>query len=320
MQQEGGDAILVHYDKGGLRIALPLIIRPIGDVPGLSNVNDVWDATSVYGYVGPVITGKQDMSLDFQKTLYHFLTENRIVALFSRLHPLLHQLPILNGLGDQIAMGPTVSIDLTTNEEVQIAAYRKSTRYEVRKAQEEGVRAYRDGRWEHFDRFIQLYHQTMERVGASDYYLFDRAYFEPLRDKLGLGLQLFVAELDGQIISASLFFHHNHIIQYHLSGSDDSFRHLAASKLIIDATRQWGITVGAKTLHLGGGVGAQRDGLWRFKKGFSDRTHTFSVWKYIVIPEQYQGLIAKRSRYLGVDAQQLVGSGFFPAYRADLTD
>ncbi len=156
----------------------------------------------------------------------------------------------------------------------------------------------------------------MAAVGASPYYLFDRPYFEGLRDELGSGLQLFVAEHDGEVVAASLFLHHGDFLQYHLSASDPDSRDLPASKLIIDAARKWGVQVGAKILHLGGGVGSQEDSLWRFKKGFSDRRHTFSVWKHVVSPELYEELIAKRARRLGVPSRELSASGFFPAYRA----
>ena len=50
-----GEARLFVYEQAGHTIALPLIIRTLTDYPGIGGWAQTWrDATSVYGYSGPL--------------------------------------------------------------------------------------------------------------------------------------------------------------------------------------------------------------------------------------------------------------------------
>jgi lipid II:glycine glycyltransferase (peptidoglycan interpeptide bridge formation enzyme) len=156
----------------------------------------------------------------------------------------------------------------------------------------------------------------MERVGADEYYLLDKSYFLRLREALGERLHLFVAEQDGVICSAALFVHTGDIIQYHLSGSDPAYAHFAPSKLVLDEARLWGNAVGARLLHLGGGVGSRRDNLFMFKAGFSLQRHRFYVWKWVVFPKVYSRLVNAWRASLIEGGQEQIATDFFPLYRA----
>src|SRR5262245_59033752 len=50
-----GLAQLFVYTEGPYAIAVPLLLRPLATVPGLADLGaGWWDATSVYGYAGPI--------------------------------------------------------------------------------------------------------------------------------------------------------------------------------------------------------------------------------------------------------------------------
>ena len=134
-------------------------------------------------------------------------------------------------------MGETVSIELFESKHRQWSKFRKSHRYEIRKAQARGVRVYQDTRWEKFNDFVSLYAATMERVRAAKHYCHTLDHFVQLRSALGDRLRLFVAEYNGAACCASLFVHTCFIVQYHLSGSNPIGRKLAASKLIVNEAR-----------------------------------------------------------------------------------
>jgi len=95
------------YVSDGFRtMLLPLIIRPI---PG-----GRFDATSPYGYPGPIGTGTED-PVFLQVALVaglQVLREADLVSAFIRLHPLLNPDPPV-GIGTVVVHGDTVSIDLT---------------------------------------------------------------------------------------------------------------------------------------------------------------------------------------------------------------
>src|SRR6267154_604588 len=115
-------AHLFTYCEGDYLIALPLLLHSAGEVlPGWN------DAASVYGYAGPVAShGRipEPVVRNFQGALKDTLLERRVIAAFSRLHPLIAQHDLLAGLGECRASGRTVSIDLTLPLEKQRAQYR----------------------------------------------------------------------------------------------------------------------------------------------------------------------------------------------------
>ena len=297
-EQNGeGEAILIMYREDEQKVgALPLLTRSVAEVPALSH-SPFKDATSVYGYPGPIVSqaAQKDGSffLRFQQAIDQIAQQLNIVSVFSRLNPILENQQFILELGEAVCLSNTVAIDLSIQEETQFAQYRKSHRYEVRRAKREGMVCYRDCEWVHFEKFIELYTVTMHRAEAARYYFFDQQYFSALRDALGDKLALFVAELEGNICSAALFVHNQDIVQYHLSGSDNAYRKLAPAKLIIDTAREWGNEIGAKFLHLGGGVGSQEDSLFQLKAGFSPNRHPFFIWKWIVQPNVYEELVAE---------------------------
>lgn len=313
-----GEGLLIVFREGAKLIALPLLRRSISDVPGLEEY-DYYDATSVYGYPGPVFTPETTADVtfikQFQVSLIEFAEKQRIVSFFSRLNPLLKNHNQLKGLGHVVGLNETVSINLSLPLDVQFAQYRKSHRYEVRRARRNGVTCYLDANWSSYDEFTRLYTETMLRVNAASKYYFDKKYFYELRKALGKRLHLFVAELNGEVCSAALFVHTKEIIQYHLSATNAKCMDHALSKIVIDEARIWGSSINAQRLHLGGGVNSREDSLFRFKDGFSNSRHRFYIWKWIALQDAYQDITKTRLQWLHEQGNNRKPSDFFPSYR-----
>lgn len=308
---------MLVYRESEKIAAFPLLIRSLDGIEGLDpTLQKLNDVTSVYGYAGPVTNADHsdiDFLQRFNQAIFEALRKKQVVTAFSRLHPILENHSLLPSIGIVSNVGWTVSIDLTLPVEVQRAKYRKDHKYGTNKARREGVIAYHDEHWEYYDEFLRLYAMTMQRVDADHAYHFDRSYFDQLREMLNSSLHLFVAELDGSIISAGLFTLFHGIVQFHLSGSDTEYLKYAASKVLIDQVRLWASSKGAETFHLGGGVGSQEDSLFKFKAGFSDTYHQFKVWKCVVNEDIYDQAILQRSTE---KAREAHNSGeYFPAYR-----
>lgn len=320
LAEEPGDvqALLFVYEDDSVVVAMPLLLQRLDGVEGVAGTGYL-DATSVYGYPGPVTNASavsDDVAEIFSISLGGYLESRGVVSAFSRLHPLIEQSSLLSGVGDVVDVGPTVSIDLRLPADEQTLQYRAGHQYDIDKAKESGLVCVHDADWGHLDAFIEIYYETMRRVNADDYYFFHRAYFVRFRELLGRHLQLFVALKDGIVISGSLFTVCNSIIQYHLSGTDSDYLDLAPSKLILDEVRMWGNEVGAKTFHLGGGVGGKKDGVFRFKAGFSDRVHQFKIWRAIVNHEIYHTLTAQQQAWNEQHGVEFADRDYFPAYRA----
>jgi sugar O-acyltransferase (sialic acid O-acetyltransferase NeuD family) len=304
-----GKARLFAYHDGAYTIALPLLLRPV----------DGWtDATSVYGYAGPLASHAGmpgSVVRGFQKELKEALAARRVVSVFSRLHPLIPQHGLLVGLGDCRTEGETVSIDLTLSPEEQWAQYRPSLRTRIRKLRREGLVCVRDGDKRHLPEFTDIYHQTMRRVKAESAYSFEKEYFTRLASGLGPGLELFVVTLGGVVIAGGLFTICDGIVQYHLGGTCDAFLKLGATSLLFDTVRLWANEQGARTVHLGGGVGSKEDSLFHFKVGFSDRRHAFPTWRWVVEPDVYQELCDRNARRNVEQGVRWTSGEYFPRYR-----
>ena len=302
--QEQGRPRALYVTDDGRTMLLPLVIRGI---PGGGI-----DATSPYGYPGPVGSGTDDpafLTLALVAGL-HLLGELGIVSALVRLHPLLNPLPP-KGVGTLVPHGETVSIDLTLPTEMLWAQTRLDHRRGITRAVRLGYVARMDEEWTHLESFKHLYRATMVRRSAAPFYLFDNAYFDGLRDALGESLHLCVVEKDGVIAGAGLFVETNGIVQYHLSGTDDAFRMIQPTKLMMHFVQGWAKGRGNLVLHLGGGVGGEADSLLHFKGGFSPLRHTFATLRMVIDEREYGRLVAAHDPLLDPD----VRSGFFPLYR-----
>lgn len=303
---ENETPILIKYTHNDLLVCIPLIIR---DVP---NTN-YKDATSVYGYSGPLLKGdldRFDQTL-FATTFMEFLTENNIITVFSRLNPYIpNQNKLLVGLGDVIALGEVVNIDLKLDLVYQRQNYHRRLKNHVNKSRRHcGVR--KATSLEDIELFIEIYVENMTRVKAKKSYFFDNSYYYNLFESKGFETEILLAyekETD-KVIAGAMFFKTNNIIQYHLSGTKDDYLHLMPTKLLIDEMRIKATEEGYTIFNLGGGLEANgEDSLFKFKSSFSKDYHLFHIWKLIINENVYNELILK-NKITDLD------SNFFPLYR-----
>ncbi len=309
-----GRAHLFTYRDGAFEIALPLLLRPIDDAePG-----GLQDATSVYGYAGPLSTRAEvpdHVVRAFHAALRDELVDRRVVSVFSRLHPLIDQERLIRGLGEAVAVGPTVSVDLTAPPDEQWAGYSKKCRRIIRRAREAGIVCVHDRTQAYRGDWVEMYRETMRRVGAPPSYIFDEEYFVRLAAELGPILHLFVALVDGRPGAAGLYTLCDGIVQAHLGASREEYARLSPTRLIDDTARRWAADAGAWVFHLGGGVGGRVDSLFQYKAGFSGRRHQFSTWRWIVDPVAYRELCERSEQDAAPAGPCTASADFFPAYR-----
>jgi hypothetical protein len=313
-QRGEGAAQLFVYHEGDATVAIPLLLRSVDP----TNPGGWHDATSVYGYGGPVASHDfvaPSVRRNFQEALAEELSRRRVIAVFSRLHPLIAQEEMLAGLGECRRSGETVSIDLALSDQAQLAQYNKSSRTTIRKLNESGFIGLHDREKRYLPEFVSIYLETMRRAGAQSSYFFDEAYFRLLTRELAAVSHLFVVMKDGEIAAATLCTICDGIVQDHLGGTRDAFLKFSPDRLVVDVERTWAMKVGARVLHLGGGVGAQQDSLFRYKAGFSNRRHTFRTWRWILRPDVYEDFSERAARWNAAHGLYAIPGGYFPAYR-----
>jgi lipid II:glycine glycyltransferase (peptidoglycan interpeptide bridge formation enzyme) len=235
-----------------------------------------------------------------------------VVSAFVRLHPLLNPAPI-EGVGELVTHGATVSIDLTLPWDEYLRQLRCNHRRDIAKAMRHGLVARTDDEFEHYRTFTSLYAETMERRSASRFYRFNDRYFDGLRRSLGERLHLIVVEEESAIVAAGLFVETSGTVQYHLGGSTGRLRTAEASKLMIHFATSWARERGNHSLHLGGGVGGSDDSLLHFKTGFSALRHPFRTLRVVIDRAEYVHLV----RIHAPIAEPAALRGYFPAYRTE---
>src|SRR3954463_13529209 len=212
VEAEVNDATPVAFVHVGERstFLLPLLLRP---VPGSAGV----DAISPYGYPGPASDARLDDDGEWRaavQSLQDCLRARGVLACFVRLHPLLPgRLDVLARAGTIVQHGHTVSLDLTVRPDVLWPRTRSNHRRNIEQARRSGLRVDLDD-WSRLPEFVDAYHETMRRVGATGYYFFPPEYFESLRRELPRAVHLAVVDDDGTLAGGGIFFEQDGVVQY----------------------------------------------------------------------------------------------------------
>lgn len=305
-KQEEDSIIFIKYTEGKIIIGLPLIIRTISNTA-------YKDATSVYGYCGPLTKGVNENfdNKNFAEELLNYFNSHNIISVFSRLNPYIaNQKNVLTNLGTLSMLGQVVNIDLTLDKTIQRQNYQRRLKNHVNKARK-NCSIVEAKKASDIDYFIKIYNENMTRVNANKSYYFEDDYFLNLYNSEDFETDILFA-LDNEtnsIIAGAMFLKVNNIVQYHLSGTKNKFLNLMPTKILIDEMRIKSTEAGYKFLNLGGGLGASDDdSLFWFKSSFSKDFHSFYLWKLIVNQNAYNKVC---------DNMQIKNknSSYFPLYR-----
>jgi GNAT acetyltransferase-like protein len=317
-------ARLVVIEQGAQALMWPYLERQVSQVPELSDVSAI-DLDSVHGYPGPLYIGTRPtdafLAMAWRALEAHW-REQGVVSVFTRFHPLLGNAELALRFPGSAAdgvrlLGETVSMDLRLNEEEALREYKRKLRRTITVGRRAGMTTRLDPGWRDLEAFSAIYQATMRRNGADSRYSFSIDDFRQLRTELGSELHLFVTELDGQPVSATLVTEHRGIVQSHIGGSADGTRPLSPEAFELDEIRRWASQRGNSVLHLGGGRGAASDSLFFFKSRFSGRRHPFHTGSWVIDRDAYRELTsmrAARAQTAGLEVEDQ----FFPMYRAPL--
>jgi hypothetical protein len=283
LRAEEATHTLVLIDKGETRAAAPVIVRSIEGTPGLV------DASSPYGYPG--LVGSAGPQIDSQLIDW----PRGLVSLFIR---------------DRMDFAPLSAARQRSTVQVvdprRPMHIRQDHRYGTSRNERRGFittcipapASAVDQR----QAFLQLYFETMARVGASHRYRFTRDYIDQVLSSPNAWLYLTAAP-NGDLAAAGILVASDGWLHYFLSGTADAYlRHGAAKNIVlamVAAARERGMP-----LNLGGGLEAG-DGLDLFKQGFANTAAPFLTSDIIADADAYRSLCAKRPM-----------TAFFPAYRA----
>jgi hypothetical protein len=313
---EGGEPVAFYAEEGEQAILIPMLVRQLPSE--LAAPADWRDATSPYGYPGPITTS--GVTDDFVRAsllaLGALARERAIVTAFLRFHPFCTPAArLFSEIGSVVHHGSVVYVDLTKSREKWWAETRLDHQRNIKRLVQLGYSCDMDD-WSAYPEFRAVYQATMQRHGASTFYYFSDEYFEELRTMLGDHIHLCtVRGPSGDVAASGLFLLVDGIAEYHLGGTAEPHFPKAPSKLMFDFVRGWAKQVGATILNLGGGIGGATDSLHWFKSGFSPLQADFHTARVVFDADRYDALMNSRR-----DPRLAEGpaGAFFPEYRRPL--
>lgn len=306
-----GEPLLFYYDNGEIRGINVVMKRDISLCKYFDDIlprNTYFDFSTPYGYGGWLIEGKAEDNKSLFEEYENWCKNNNIVSEFVRFHPVLDNAQFSRNDYEVTDLGNTVCLDVSDPETIW-ANITSKNRNVIRKAEKSGVKIHISDKPEIYDKFTEIYNKTMQHDNADEYYYFPKEFYDSIREDLSDKAKVFYAEIEGNIIAASIIFIENGKLNYHLSGSVFEYRNFAPSNLLLYKAALYGCENACSTFHLGGGVGSGEDSLFKFKKSFyrCDDLKRFSIGKKIFNKEKYEELTEIRGE---------VERNFFPKYRA----
>lgn len=308
MKHGDGSPLLFSYSDANGRAINVTMMRDVSTsnkLVGRVGPGTLFDLSTPYGYGGWLIEGSPSLGQLFAQYDRYCLNAG-IVCEFVRFHPLLDNAKAINSIYSVEYLGPTVAVDLSSKDAIW-SNFTSKNRNVIRKAKKMGVEIGHGSSLDLYKSFKSLYEATMLRDQADPYYYFGDSYYESVANDLAEHSEVFYATYDGQMIAAAIILFSNKTLNYHLSGSNYKYRNLAPTNLLLYEASCWGLENGCTKMHLGGGLGAQEDSLYKFKKSFFRGTPlNYSIGKRIIDDEVYRQLtrIANNPH-----------SSFFPSYR-----
>ncbi len=299
LEPAGTRPVLLHHRSDRGELALPLLLRPL-EAGG-------WDATSAYGYGGPVASGEPDIPA-FGAALDAWAVENAVVTTFLRLHPLLDNAHLVPAASGTIDAGSTVAWDVSPGRDL-VRGMHRNHKKAVRKAAREGLATTVVARPPDLDGLQALYVTTMERQQADPFFFFPDAYWTALLAPNEVMTPVLVeGRREDRLIASLLCLAAGPWLHAHLAGWEDEARSIGASNRCYFAAAEWGQQQGLTGFHLGGGVGGDaHSSLYEFKRRFDPAAppRTFRIAKLVHDPARYRELTGSGST-----------AGFFPPWRA----
>ncbi len=254
-----------------------------------------FDFETPYGYGGPISNTDDSQFLSLAlKLFFDYCQSHNYVCGFTRFHPILQNSVKFDELGKVLLDRQTVAIDLRPSEdEIWMQSLATKNRSTIKKACTSGLRFEADYNFDYLQNFISLYNNTMAKLGADDFFVFDDAYYKNWVQNITNSF-LGVVKFDDRVISAALFFYSEKFGHYHLAGSDPEYLKYNPNNFLIWEASKELKKKGVQYLHIGGGSdGNPENSLLSFKGRFSPLRFEFKIGKLIFNQDIYDKICLK---------------------------
>lgn len=284
----------------------------------IHNNHEYYDLITPYEY-GGVLTFSNNKSVfyEFYSRFENYCIKNNIITIFQRIDPFLREnLATYNKYLNLTKANDNVYLDLNQSEDQIFNNFHKNNRRDVRYAIKNGVsvECYNSSS-EAIGVFLELYKRTMDSKGAKSFYYFNDEYFEALKCLSPDKLDVFIAySKENNPISAALILKKGFYSHYHLSGTNRDYTKLCGNNLLLYKAILKMKSEGKLYFHLGGAAKSQ-NGLYRFKKKFSNHTIPYYISKKVLNTYLYNKINEELILTGDLKKEDINNSDFFPLYR-----
>lgn len=288
-----GKAQCFIFEQSGEIALYPFLINSVNEL-GYQLDKEYFDIQGAYGYNGVISSTTDKLFInDFYKAFNNYCKEQNIIAEFTRFHPVLNNYKFSDGNLNIIFDRKTVILDLILDyNDIWEKEYSSKNRNMIKKAGKMGVTSYISQDKNDYNEFIKLYAETMKNVGATDYYYFDKTYFDNIRQRLNNNQHLIVSKINNKLVGGMILFTYGDYAHYHLSARNSEFGKYAINNHFLDYAIKTAKEQGCKQFHFGGGNSTdEKDSLLKFKTNFSKDKSDFYIGKKIHNYKVYQNIV-----------------------------
>ena len=272
--------IVGHEDSN--IILMPFLRRKIGDY---------YDFETAYGYGGPISNSDSDLWIvTALNGMQEFFKDAGYICGFVRFHPLLGNAFPCNECFNVLYDRKTIAVDMRgTQNDIWTTQISSKNRNMIRKAEKNGLRYKAEYDFKSLSDFKRLYNETMQRLGAEDFYFFPDDYYQNFTYWLRGNAFLGTVILDDIVVGAAMFMTYGDKCHYHLAGSNREKGSLGVNNYLLWKTIEELKKTDVKQFHLGGGTSSSTDdSLFKFKKAFSSQEKDFYIGKWIFNDSVYR--------------------------------
>jgi len=282
-RNDEGEAQCFIFEKDGSVALYPFLLNNVNKL-GYELDHEYFDIQGAYGYNGVLSTCYDGQFIDdFHRVFSAFCQDNNIIAEFTRFHPLLNNQMFSEEHFDVYLDRETVWLDLSQEyDTIWEKEFSGRNRNMIRKAEKMGVTSFLSTDQDDFEQFIELYHETMKHVGATDYFYFNNDYFYNIKEGLKSHHHLIVSKVEEEFAGGMILFIYGDYAHYHLSARKFGFGKYAINNHFLNYAIKIAKEQGCKKMHFGGGLTADlKDPLLKFKSDFSKQRANFYFGKKV---------------------------------------
>lgn len=275
-----------------------------------------YDIVTPYGYGGPLAENVTNITLlieEYKDAFSKYCKNHNIICEFIRFH-LYDNVDIReNYYGTTLHLLDNVVVNTQGDFENNIwASYAHKVRKNVKKALKNGLSIIIENNINHLDDFLNIYHSTMDRNNANNYYYFSDKYFKSIAELLPNNFMYFHVVKDNKICSTELVLHSEKYAYSFLGGTLNEYYEFRPNDFLKNEIIRWCNENGKERFILGGGY-HKDDGIYKYKKCFtSDPDVPFYIGKHIFDEEVYNRMVEIRK---SSDNNFDENNTYFPKYR-----